>query len=71
MTAQDGMKAAAARVPLLARLKTLNRRMAAALLSYLVLGIIATFTLDGFLLWVVILFFALLAVKTVVHSRDE
>ncbi len=46
-------------------------RFVAAMASYAVLAIIAIFALDGFLRSVVLFFFAILAVKTIVHSKDE
>ena len=48
----------------------MKHRLAAALAGYLILALIATFILEGTLriaLWV---FFAGLAVKTLLHSND-
>jgi hypothetical protein len=53
------------------RLKGLNLRLALALASYAVLALIAVFALEGFLRSVVLFFFAILAVKTLAHSKDE
>ncbi len=62
---------------LLARLKGANRRLIAAMACYGVLISIALYGLlpartsnDRFLLGGVLLLFALLIVKTIVHSRD-
>lgn len=38
---------------------------------YLVLILVAVFMLQGFLRNIVLFFFAILIVKTIVHSRDE
>ena len=51
--------------------KNLNKRLAAAMGSYAVLALIALFALDGFLRSLVLFFFAILAVKTFVHAKDE
>ena len=53
------------------KLKGLNMRLMAAMGSYVVLAVVAIFALDGFLRSVVLFFFAILAVKTIVHSKDE
>lgn len=52
-------------------LKGISPRLAAALASYAVLALIAIFALEGFLRSVVLFFFAILAVKTIAHSKDE
>jgi len=48
-----------------------NRKTAIALAAYLVLALIATFTLDGVLRTVMWIFFVGLAVKTIVASNDD
>jgi len=48
-----------------------KRKLAIALAAYLVLTIIATFTLDGVLRTVMWIFFGGLAVKTIVASNDD
>lgn len=53
------------------KLKGINLRLVAAMASYAVLAAIAILALDGFLRAVVLFFFAILAVKTIVHSKDE
>ncbi len=53
------------------KLRGMNTRFWAAMASYAVLAIIAIFALDGFLRSVVLFFFAILAVKTIAHSKDE
>jgi hypothetical protein len=42
-----------------------------ALAAYLVLALIATFTLDGVLRTALWIFFILLAAKTVAHANEE
>ncbi len=53
------------------KLKGLNPRLTAAMACYTVLAVIAFFALDGFLRSAVLFFFAILAVKTLAHSKDE
>ena len=48
-----------------------NRKTAIALAAYLVLALIATFTLDGVLRTVMWIFFVGLAVKTIVAANDD
>jgi hypothetical protein len=54
-----------------ARLGQNRIRLIAALSSYCVLAIIATFLLNGFLRTVCYFFFAFLAVKTIRHAADH
>jgi hypothetical protein len=49
----------------------MNRKLVVALGLYLILALIATFTLDGALRAALWLFFIGLAAKTIVHSRDD
>lgn len=65
-------------VSLRARLKGANRRLIVAMACYLVLILIALYGLlpvrtsnDRFVLGFVLLVFALLIVKTIVHTRDD
>ncbi len=53
------------------RLKVANLRLVVAMSSYAILAVIAIFALDGFLRSAVLFLFALLAVKTIAHSKDE
>jgi hypothetical protein len=53
------------------RLEGMNLRLAAAMAAYAVLALIALIALDGFLRGIVLFLFALLAVKTIVHSKDD
>jgi len=53
------------------KLKGMNLRLAVAMACYAVLAAIAILALDGFLRSVVLFFFAILAVKTIAHSKDE
>ncbi len=53
------------------KLKGINHRLAFAMGAYAILALIAIFALDGFLRSVVLFFFAILAVKTIAHSKDE
>lgn len=48
-----------------------NRRLVMALGAYAILAAIAIAALDGFVRAAVLLLFAVLAVKTVAHARDE
>ena len=50
---------------------TARRKLLVAMSAYAVLGIVAGFNLDGFLRLVVLLLLALLAIKTMTHSKDE
>jgi hypothetical protein len=56
---------------ILGKLKGMNLRLAAAMAAYAILALIAIAALDGYLRGVVLFFFAILAVKTIVHSKDE
>jgi cytochrome c-type biogenesis protein CcmE len=49
----------------------MNLRLAVTMACYAVLAVIAILALDGFLRSVVLFFFAILAVKTIAHSKDE
>ncbi len=51
--------------------KGTNSRLAVAMASYAVLALVAIFALDGFLRSAVLFFFAILAVKTFIHSKDD
>jgi hypothetical protein len=51
--------------------KAWNRRLLVALGAYLALGLIAAFTLDGWLRIALWAFLGYLALKTLVHSEDE
>ena len=53
------------------KLKGANLRLVVAMASYAVLAVIAILTLEGFLRSAVLFLFALLAVKTIAHSKDE
>ena len=53
------------------KVKTVNRKLLVAMACYLALALIAAFTLDGFLRAAVLFYFAILAVKIIVHSDDE
>lgn len=53
------------------KFKGANTRLVAAMACYAILALIALFALDGFLRSVVLFFFAILAVKTMVHSKDD
>ena len=53
------------------RLKHANPRLVAALSGYFVLAAIAAIVLDGFTRTLLLFFFALLAIKTIRHSKDE
>ena len=64
--------------PLLAKLKRANRKLIVALSCYFILILIALFELlpirtanDRFVLGFVLLVFALLIVKTIVHSAED
>ncbi len=48
-----------------------NRRLLGALACYVILALIGAVTLDGILRGAVLCFFAILAVKTVIHSRKD
>jgi hypothetical protein len=48
-----------------------KRKLAIALAAYLVLAIIATFTLDGVMRTVMWIFFAWLAVKSIIAADDD
>jgi hypothetical protein len=48
-----------------------NRRLAVALACYAALALIAVFSLDGILRAAVLCLFAILTVKTVIHSRAD
>ena len=47
-----------------------KNRLVAAMGSYLILAIIAAVELDGFLRGIVLVFLALLAIKTLAHSNE-
>ncbi|HYK90487.1 MAG TPA: hypothetical protein VE398_17055 [Acidobacteriota bacterium] len=53
------------------KVRGINPRLAAAMASYAILALIAVLALDGFLRSVVLFFFAILAVKTIAHSKDD
>jgi cytochrome c-type biogenesis protein CcmE len=53
------------------KIKAANPRLLIAMFCYLVLILVAVFMLQGFLRNIVLFFFAILIVKTIVHSRDE
>jgi hypothetical protein len=53
------------------KLRGINSRLATALACYAVLAVIAIFALDGFFRSVVLFFFAILAVKSIAHAKDE
>ena len=53
-----------------AKLNSSGRRLVPALSAYLVLALVAVFTLDGFFRTALLFFFALLAIKTIHHSAD-
>lgn len=53
------------------RLTPANRRLAVALSCYAVLALIGALALDGILRAAVLCFMAILAVKTVIHSRKD
>lgn len=48
-----------------------NRRLIGALACYAVLALIGALALDGMLRGAVLCFFAILTVKTVIHSRKD
>jgi hypothetical protein len=48
-----------------------NRRLAFALVCYAILAAVGAIMLDGMLRAAVLCFFAILAIKTVVHSRKD
>jgi len=48
-----------------------NIRLVVALVLYLILALVATFTLDGVLRTVMWLFFILLAVKTIIAAKND
>ncbi len=48
-----------------------NRRLALALACYAILALIAAFALDGILRAAVLCLFAILTVKTLIHSRKD
>jgi hypothetical protein len=54
-----------------ARFKYAKPKLAFALALYAALGAIAAFALDGFLRAAVLLYFLILAVRTIAHSEDE
>ncbi len=49
----------------------MNLRLLIALSAYLVLALVATFTLDGVLRAAMWLFFIVLALKTIAHSESD
>ncbi len=51
--------------------KSLSVKLVIALVLYLILGLIATFALDGVLRTVMWIFFLGLAIKTVIASNDD
>ena len=60
------------------KIKNLNRKLLVALLCYFILILIALYLLlpvytsyDSFLLGLVLCVFAILIVKTIIHSQDE
>ena len=60
------------------RVKTVNRRLLAAMACYLVLILVALYALlpiqssqEGFLLGTVLFIFAILIIKTLVHAEDN
>jgi hypothetical protein len=48
-----------------------NRRLVWGMCCYLVLIVAAVWMLDGFFRAVVLFFFAILVIKTIVHAADE
>jgi hypothetical protein len=48
-----------------------NRRLASALVCYAILALIGALTLDGILRAAVLCFFAILTIKTLIHSQKD
>jgi hypothetical protein len=52
-------------------LPSVRKRLVVAIACYLFLGLIGALFLEGVLLWAVLCFLAILAVKTFVHAKKD